>query len=479
MSPRPGRLAVVGAGVTGLAAALELLRLGGEGGQPVDLTVVEAERRAGGKVLGARFAGREVDLGAESLLVRDGSQERRLSALGLDPLEVRPATTSAAIWDGRRMLRLPAETVLGVPLHPLRGDVVHALGALGALRAAAEPLLPHRGAEPDGPLGRALALRLGKAVVARLVDPLLGGIYAGPAAKLSVGAVAPQLLGGLQARRSLLSELRDQAAQRGPTGPSAHFVSFVGGLSPLVASLTAQLPPGCLRLGTAAGPLEAVDGRLRLPLEGSAPLEPDGLVLAVPAPVAATLLSAVSAPLAELLRQLDYASVATITLAYPEGALSRALVGSGYLVRHRPRVVTACTFLDRKWPALKVPGRVLLRASVGSAGDEWAVSLDDATLVTSVHRELRQQLGLRALPLEALVQRWHGALPQYRAGHLAWRARVREVEAALGQPVSLAGAALDGVGLAACMESGEAAARRVWERCLRRPVPPGQPGTSS
>jgi oxygen-dependent protoporphyrinogen oxidase len=187
--------------------------------------------------------------------------------------------------------------------------------------------------------------------------------------------------------------------------------------------------------------------------------------MAVPAPAAATLLGPMTEGMGNLLRRLEYASVATVTLAYPDNGLSSELVGSGFLVARRPRrVVTACTFMDRKWPHLRQADRTILRASVGSFNDEWALTLDDTTLITSVHRELRHILRLTRLPLEARVQRWHGALPQYRAGHLAWRASVDKAAGELTLPIELTGAAFGGVGVAACLKDSAAAADRLWRR---------------
>jgi oxygen-dependent protoporphyrinogen oxidase len=205
--------------------------------------------------------------------------------------------------------------------------------------------------------------------------------------------------------------------------------------------------------------------RIRVESKGRSKAEFDGVVLALPAPAAAGLLSPISDRIGSVLRQLEYASVATVTLAYPDAALGRPLLGSGFLVTRRPRrTVTACTFMDRKWPNLRQPGLTILRTSVGSFGDEWALALDDATLVTSIHRELRTILGLSQLPVGARVQRWHGSLPQYRTGHLAWRSQVATAAAALPAPIELTGAAFGGIGIAACLREGATSARTLWER---------------
>lgn len=466
MSMPPRRLAVIGAGVSGLAAAGELARLAQQSSTPLSLSVFEASKRPGGKLLTADFVGAAVDLGSESLLARGPEVEAAIATLGLSSRIIQPATTAAAIWNGRRLMVIPKDSVLGIPLYPWRLDAIRALGLIGAARAAIEPWL--RRAEPlaDGPLGDFVVRRVGRPVLARLVDPLLGGVYAGPARDLSIGAVAPQLLAAVENGGSLLQGLRHARSPEPRVAAATPFVSFDGGLAKLVDGLLDAIPRGSVRLGSSVVGIDTPEPhRIRVHRQGEPATDFEGVILALPAPAAAGLLSPVSDSIGSLLRQLEYASVATVTLAYPDGAFGRPLLGSGFLVARRPRrTVTACTFMDRKWPHLRQHGLTILRASVGSFGDEWALALDDATLVTSVHLELRTILGLRQLPVDARVQRWHGSLPQYRTGHLGWRRQVSVAAAALPAAIELTGAAFGGIGIAACLRDGATSARTLWGR---------------
>lgn len=465
----PYRLAVVGAGVTGLAAARELVRRSEADGVPLEVAVFEMAERVGGRVFSADFFGGPVDLGAESMLIRRPETLDALGALGLSGKVVRPGTTAASIWNGRRLVPIPGATSLGVPTHPLRRDVVRLLGLRASLRAASEPWVRGPAAAPDDPLGPFLEGRIGRQALRRLVDPLLGGVYAGPADLLSVGAVAPQLLEALKADRSLLRGLRRRAPAAG-----VGFVSLLGGLQGIPDALALSLPPGALRLATRVTRLARGRGtRVRLTTGaggGQSAPEVDGVVLAVPSPQAAELVQPLCADLGRELRRQPYSRVATVTMAYPESALTRKLYGSGFLIPGAPgRVVTACTFLDRKWPHLRREGWVLLRASVGGLGAEWTLDVDDATLVTSVHTHLRRYLGLAQVPGQVRVQRWEPAIPQYRTGHLAWRERVAGLAAGLPPPVVLAGAAFRGVGLEACLRDGTEAGGTLWSRVTGGP----------
>ena len=202
---------MIGGGVSGLAASLAVARRAASADTPVDLVLLEAEDRLGGRVLTEDFAGVQVDLGPESILARGADTWELLAELGIEAEVVRPETTSAGIWNGRRLVPIPKGFPLSIPPRltwSWRWDVVRAIGLLPALRAGLEPLLKGPVPDPDQALGPFISARLGRAVFRGLVDPLLGGIYAGSAEQLSIGAVAPQLLQALSLDPSLLRGLR-------------------------------------------------------------------------------------------------------------------------------------------------------------------------------------------------------------------------------------------------------------------------------
>jgi oxygen-dependent protoporphyrinogen oxidase len=311
----PLRFAVVGGGVSGLAAARRLWQLGQEHKVDVEVTLLEAGPQVGGRVAAESFAGVRLDLGAESLLARSPATWELLSALGLAEQALAPGTTTASIWNGRRLVRIPAGSALGVPPHPWSGSVLRALGLGGALRAGLEPWLGHPRPDPDSALGPFISRRVGVAVLSRLVDPLLGGVYAGSAAQLSLGAVAPQLLQALDRSPSLLKGLRQ--LERPTTSvadpPRPTFVTFAGGLTTLVAALRASLPQGAVQLESRVDELlpAAVQGAARLVVAGAPGFDCHGVVLAVPAPEAAGIVAGISPELAGALRRQDWASVAS------------------------------------------------------------------------------------------------------------------------------------------------------------------------
>jgi oxygen-dependent protoporphyrinogen oxidase len=434
---------IVGGGISGLAAAYAV-----RAALPhVRITVVEESPRLGGKLLTGELGGAVVETGADNWLSRVPEATRLATSTGLDL--VSPATGAAWVRLGDRLRPLPAGTVRGVPgqLGPLARSRV--LSPYGLLRAAVEPWLP--GAPPAGAVTVGDAVRrLGPQVTERLVEPLLGGVYAGRAADLDLDAAAPDLAALARSQRSLRRAVRD----RPPPAPGPVFHSVPGGLSTLVDAVAAGSGAEVLT-GTRAATVERLSGAFRVTLAGGRALIADGVVVAAPARAAARLLDLVAPAASAPLREIAYASVALVGLAYPLGAVRRP-PGSGVLVPHG--LVKAVTFYDQKWPHAAPPGVALLRASVGRAGEP--VDLDDEALVRAVAADLRPVLRLPKAPLDAFVARWDDALPQYALGHLD---RVAAIEAAVAAVpgLAVAGAAYRGVGIAACVRSGEAAAARV------------------
>ncbi len=426
---------MLGAGISGLVAAAELERLGH------DVTIWDPAIRAGGKLRTGDIAGVAVDEGAESMLVRvpEGSELARSLGLTL----IHPATTQASLLVSGRLRPLPAGTVLGVPTS-LRG-LLPVLGPLGVARAAADLVLPATPGPPGPPgpdrtVGELVSARVGRRVVERLVDPLLGGVYAGRADDLAVSMVAPTLV---DPGRSLLRTAAARRAAAPATGPV--FGSVAGGLGGLAATLAGSLGVQW-RLGTAVRRLvRASEG---FSVEG----EPvDGVVLAVPGAPAARLLRGFVAD--ENLPVLPYASVAIVTLVL---SAPPPLAGSGFLVAAgEHRMVKGVTLVSQKW-GWDAEAPVVVRASVGRYGQIGDLAHDDTELAFLAAAELAEITGFRGRVLARRVTRWDAALPQYRPGHLR---RTEALRRALPPGVVVAGAAYDGVGIPACIRSGRAAAR--------------------
>lgn len=445
------RVAVVGGGIAGLAAAFEARCCAPD----AEIVLLEQSRQVGGKLRAGEVGGVLVDEGADSMLARVPDAVELARAVGLGEELVAPATSSAALWSRGRLRPLPGGTLLGVP-----GDVralasSGVLSRAGLLRVLVDAALPGVPPPDDVAVGALVARRMGGEVVDRLVDPMLGGVYAGRAELLSLRATLPQLAGPVAEHRSLLAAVR--AARGRPVAGAPVFAGLRGGMGALPAAVAAA-SGAAVRTGSTVRTLHRTPSGWRL-VTGSAAdpaaVEADAVVLAVPAAPAARLLCDVAPAAAADVAVLDYASVAIVTLVLAGPGPGS---GSGYLVPAVERRTTkAVTFTSRKWAHL-AGGPAVVRASVGRYGDAGELQRDDAELVAIVLRELADAVGPLSPVLATRVTRWGGGLPQYAVGHLE---RVRRVRAVLDeQPgLAVAGAAFDGVGVPACVRSGRAAAR--------------------
>ncbi|TCP55245.1 oxygen-dependent protoporphyrinogen oxidase [Tamaricihabitans halophyticus] len=457
------RVAVVGGGISGAAAAYRLRVLLGSS---ADIVLIEQCDRLGGKLYTGSLAGHDFDLGAEAFLARRPEALELAGELGL-PV-VHPSGMRSALRAGGATVPLPAGTMLGVPA--TADSVAGVLSARGQRAVAAEssrsaPLL-----DGDIAVGTLLRERFDDELVDRLVDPLLGGVYAGGADSLGLRATVPALASALDAGAESVT-----AAVAGllPNTPSTApvFGTLPGGLAQLVDRLAEMSRARQLLSRTVREICPTERGwRLQLGAAASAhaPAEPellaDAVVLAVPAPAASKLLAPVLPDAATAFAGIELASMAVIGLALPpEVSLpERAgiLIGSGE--RHADGTeftAKAFTFSTRKWTHYGTDA-VLLRGSVGKFADTRALRYTDAELVRLVRADLAELTGIRDRPLDAVVKRWGGGLPQYSVGHLD---RVQRIaESLTRQPtLAIAGAALHGVGVPACIGTADAAARRV------------------
>ncbi|HEY3556737.1 MAG TPA: protoporphyrinogen oxidase [Kribbella sp.] len=460
------RVVVVGGGISGLAAAHALVT----GPNPPQVTVLEGSPRLGGKVAGADIEGVPVDLGAESVLARRPEAVDLIRAVGLDT--VHPATTSAGLWVGDRIRAIPP-TVMGVPVDP--SATTDVLGTAAAEQVAHESELPAPALTEDVAIGRFVAERMGSAVTDKLVDPLLGGVYAGKAEEISLAAAVPDLYAKLRTAPSLLAataELRELGQKR---AGQPVFAGIPGGINRLVTALEQDLTARGVQFRTKLAVRRITRKADGFELEaGPVPaptyLTADAIVVAVPATAASRMLAGLVPAASTELAAIEYASMAIVTLAVRKRDWPADAAGSGFLVPSvEDRTIKAATYSHAKWAWSGEAGGDLavLRASVGRLGEEHVLQRSDEELVKLAVSDLHEAIGLRGEIVGSLVQRWGGGLPQYAVGHLD---RIDRVEAAVaGVPgLAVCGAAYRGVGIAACVASGGKAATRVREHLNAR-----------
>jgi oxygen-dependent protoporphyrinogen oxidase len=463
-------IVIVGGGISALAAAWELT---GAASGPDETTprieVIEASGRCGGSLATTTFAGRTIDLGADGFLARRPEAVALVHELGLEDHLEAIAESGAWLWSRGQLNELPKGLILGVPT--TLESITHFRGVswrahFAARRDAIAPARLHVG--DDATIGEITRTKLGRELSYQFIEPMIGGIQAGRIDDLSAKSVFPALYAAAQKGGSLMRSLRPtNSPNADDTTPV--FYSLTDGVGSLPTHLVTRLKERGVVIRTAV----AVTALRRTPA-GSYPLEVDtfatttpanGVILATPASATASLIGSYD-PDIDALRRIDSAGAAMVTFSVPRANVTLPARGTGILVPlgtpwagEGSMMVTAVTFLDRKWPRLRSDKDVLLRAHVGRSDDSRWSELNDDELIRRVSDELALVLPKWSSPAESLVQRWPLGLPQYRVGHerLVEQARI----ASANYSVALAGNAYDGVGVPASIGSGRRAAREV------------------
>ena len=429
---------VVGAGIAGLTAARELAGAGHE------VVVYEASDRVGGKLRTESVAGVRVDVGAEAMLARRPEGVALAEALGM-PI-VHPTRATSRILSYGALRRMP-RSIMGVPMDVEELATSGVLSADGVARMRAEAALAVEPPAGDVSVGDLVAARYGDEVTDRLVEPLLGGVYAGRARRISAAAAVPQLLTML-ARGALTPQA---AAIEPSTAPV--FAGLEGGMGRLPGRLAEGLD---VRLSTTVGSLDDLDA--------------DAIVLATPARPTARLLRDAAPEAAALLGGVESATSAVVTFAFRAADVAAELgeERSGFLIPPvEPTAIKASTFSFAKWDWVRAAGAaegvVHLRTSLGRAGE--TLSEDDDALIAASRADLETIAGVTAAPVDVHVQRWVDGLPQYAVGHLDLVERVRadvaRAAGGTGRRIVVCGAAYDGVGIPAVIASARRAAQTV------------------
>ncbi|HEU4363004.1 MAG TPA: protoporphyrinogen oxidase [Mycobacterium sp.] len=439
---------IVGGGISGLAAAH---RLRATVGAAADITLFEPASRLGGVLRTEIIGGVPMDTGAEAFVVRRPETPALLSELGLADRQLAPTGARPLLYSQRRLHPLPSGTLNGIPSSAQ--SVAGLVDGETLARIDAEPARPmfwQPGSDPS--LAELVADRFGQQVVARSVDPLIGGVYAGSAATIGVRSAVPALAAELDRGAPSLTEAVRRALPVATGAPV--FGAVAGGYAVLVDALARRSRLHWVR--SAVVQIDrAPDGwKLRDAAGGS--WHADGLILAVPAPGLARLATGIAPRTAAAASRINSASSVVVALAVPVGGgfpnNSGVLVASGERLRAK-----AITLSSRKWGSWGYGGKLeLLRLSFGRFGDTARAS-DDELLSWAV-QDLDTIFGVAADPVDARVQRWRAAMPQYRPGHAEL---VAELRAGLPPAVAVAGNYLDGIGVPACIAAANRAVAAV------------------
>ena len=485
------RVAIIGGGIAGLAAAYELEKARGAGAA-VEYTLFESRERLGGSLASETVNGIVLERGPDSFLSEKpaGAELCRELGLGDQLTPSNDANRKTHIVVKNRLVPLPDGLMFLIPTKLVPTALTGLFSPATKIKMALELLHPPRPSGQDESVAALVERHFGKEAVDRLADPLLSGIYGGDATQLSARTVLPKLVemetqygsltrGMLAAHKQMRAKMaamravngngQGQAGQK-PAGPRSIFTTLKGGLQQLVDALEARLNPEWVRTSTAVSALERDGGGWRLRFNQADEFY-DAVILASPSWVSGKLLAGTDAALGDELSGIPYSSSITVNLVFDEAQLGRLPDGFGFLVPAvEGRAMLACTFVHRKFAGRTPTGKAVLRAFLGGAKNEALLDQSDDVLIATVRRELSEILGVRVvgphIPSEATqVSRWRRAMAQYAVGHQERMKRVKERMAGL-PGLRLAGNAYDGIGIPDCIRTGRNAAKELVAETL-------------
>jgi oxygen-dependent protoporphyrinogen oxidase len=448
-------VAVVGGGVSGLAAAYELRT------RALSVLVLESRDRPGGIIQTERIGDFLIDAGPDALLAQKPAAVALCHELGIGSRLV-PTNTprTAFVLRAGQLHPLPAASVLGFPtrLRPLLTSRLFSFPA--KLRMAAEIIIPRRRAsEDDESIAGFVRRRFGSEAVTYIAEPLLAGIHAGDVERLSMRALFPRLVDAEARRGSVIRAFRRDPK---PGDADGAFRSFPNGLGELVDALARTVPPESLRLSTRVTRIDEGDG-FTIHVDGRSAIRARSVIVAVPGFAAADLLRTVAPGLSDACRSIRYLSSATVVFGFPREAVAHDLHGTGFVVPRAEGIhITAGAWISSKWPHRAPEGQVLLRAFLGGARDPDVLSNSDAELVDAAFGDLRAILGIRGTPTLTRVYRWSRSSPQQEIGHAEL---MRRIDSALARHPGLfiSAAGFRGVGIPDCVADARSTAGAAAE----------------
>jgi oxygen-dependent protoporphyrinogen oxidase len=443
-------IAIIGGGITGLAAAFELAA------RRIPFVLLEAAPRPGGLIRTEHVDGFTIEAGPDSMLAQKPAAVELCDALGLGPrlVSTTPPRTAFVLKHGR-LYPLPSPSVLGIPTTWSGIAKYELLSPLARARLALEPLVSARRDQADESVGSFFRRRFGAKTVGLIAEPLLGGIHAGEIDRLSMASLFPRFVEAEMRRGSVLLSVRNT---RPPGGGDGLFRSLAGGMTELVQALERRIPEGSIRCGGAVTSIARDGDGWRVSGPGD-DVTCRGVILAIPARSAAELLRPLDERAASLCAEVPYVSTVSVALAFPRRAVAHPLAGSGFVVARRCNAlrITACTFVSSKWSGRAPAGSVLLRVFAGGAHDPGVVDLSDNEIVDLALRDIGEVLGTAGPPTVTRVFRWRMAGAQHNVGQIA---RTGEIESRLARLGGLfaAGSGFRSVGIPDCIVDGRAAA---------------------
>ncbi|MGG0655173.1 protoporphyrinogen oxidase [Rummeliibacillus pycnus] len=454
------RVAVIGGGITGLTAAFYLQQQAKDQKLPLEIVLIEATHRLGGKIQTVRKDNFIIERGPDSFFERDQIVKELAKQLGIDNQLISNVPGKTYVAVNKQISPIPDGSILGIPTKMLPFAKSDIISWSGKVRAACDLLLPPSNVKEDQSLGGFLRKRFGEEVVENLIEPSVSVAYSGDIDQLSLHETIPTLAKVCREHRSIIKGIQKENNQleEGKLKPTSY--TFENGLDSLIIALEKSLEMAIIYKGVRVESISKVQDRIMLLLNNQNAIPVDGVIVATPHYAATKLFS--KEGLLKSLLKIPVNTIATVSMVFPKDAIKKKFDGNGLVVsRNSDYSITACSLTHRKWPHTIPEDYILLKSYLGRSGDESVVELSDNEIEKVVLQDLQGMLKVDEKPINTIVSRFKDAMPQYTIGH---RDRVdqakKELHAAY-PTVRLAGNSYEGIRLTDCIAQGKKTATEV------------------
>lgn len=464
------RVTVVGGGITGMAAAWQLQQLARTHTLPMEIHLVEADNRLGGKIITEQVGGLTIEGGPDCFIRQKPYAAELAAAVGLkdDLIDTNDHQRKTYVVNKGKLTPLPDGVMLIVPTRIMPFVTSPLISWPGKIRMGMDLFVPPFKGADDESVAHFVKRRLGAEALEKIAEPLLSGIHVSDPETQSLLATFPRFRSLEQNNGSLIKGMlverkRGAAARKNGHVPGSIFQSLRGGMGQLTETLEKALTGCAIHKGTRVESLGRLDRQYTLTLSSGETLLSDAVILAIPAFQAASLLRSLHPATADELERINYVSTATISMAFRKSEITKPFMGFGLVVpRQENRKISACTWSSYKFNNRAPDDLLLLRCFFGGPGKEVMVDLTDSELVQIARQELKSLLGLAAAPVTSRIYRWVKANPQYDLGHLERVSRIfSEVKTHL-PGIFLTGSAYEGVGVPDCVRQGTETAKKAF-----------------
>lgn len=465
MAEEKQKIIIIGGGIAGLTSAFYLQKAIQEDNLPIEIKLIEASHRLGGKMQTVIRDGFTIERGPDSFLARKLSISRLAKEVGMDDQLVHNSTGKSFVLVNEKLHSMPGGSIMGIPTEIGPFITTGLFSIPGKLRAAADFILPRSESGKDQSLGEFFRRRLGNEVVDNLIEPLLSGIYAGDIDHLSLMSTFPQFYEVEQKYRSLIIGMKKTTPSQPKTPDRKEkakggFLTFKTGLQSFAEAIEAKIDPKSILKGHRVDKIIKNGHKYDVYLNNGETLVADSIIAATPHKITQSMFA--DYRFFDPFKSVPSTSVATVALAFPEEAVKNDIDGTGFVVsRNSDYSITACTWTHKKWAHSTPKGKLLLRCYVGRSGDETIVDLSDDRIIKIVLDDLKKTMDITMNPDFAIISRWKNSMPQYTVGHKQRVANILEHMKAELPGVFLAGSSYGGVGLPDCIDQGEAAVQNV------------------